>query len=245
MKQALIQGIKHLREEQENLLNKYIGKATEGTIVALLGAYAPEVAILASIVNMAAKGSAGSISGLGSLAETTEGKLGSQLTNLQVSNMINYWNELANIKDSLTAANYQAKMEWFGMGGFYEVVDGSMAGEEGFSFTEIYNPDVIRQMKVWEEEGIAGWMGWDGDMVKKIIAYLDPKNEMSIEELSDYAALLIGGCDIVGVEDMDIFMAKIDKIQKAYLNATKSKGIDLQTQWRYLVNPLEEENDDN
>lgn len=54
-------------------------------------------------------------------------------------------------------------MDMFGIGGM-TIID----GEDAVTFSGMYDPDVLRKILIWEEEGPAGLMGWSADDIKRI-----------------------------------------------------------------------------
>jgi len=235
-----LQELQHLREAREHLLQNYVAKGLEGVTMMVLGTFAPELAIVASLGVMAVNGSAGSVTGLDSQVSSLAGKLGIKSGNLLTQNIINYGLAVSNLDASLTEANYQAKMEWFGLGGTY-AYDGGIWGEiwgagGDIGMTGMYKPEVIRQVKVWEEEGIAGWIGWDQADVDAIADAIKLDANLKDDERKACEKLLTGGYNITEEEDMVAFMNRIKVIQGKYRDLdSKTDNVNIQHEWRDIV----------
>ena len=161
-----------------------------------------------------------------------------------IQNAVDYMNATASFEASLTKKNFEDKMRWFGMGGTYTFNGEMLGGESGLSIAGIYKPEIIRQLAVWEADGIAGWMGWDEDMVEDIMKQIR-NEELSSSEENACEALLTGGYDIVNEEDMGYFVERITDIQEGYKNLSDGENtISIHNVWRTLVEPEEVGNDD-
>jgi len=242
----LIEKWKSLRETRDQLLQTYVGKTVEGAALMALGAVAPELAIIGSLGGMVISGTLKSVSGLDSLASSQSGKMTIKGSSMAIQNAVDYMNATASFEASLTKENFEDKMRWFGMGGTY-TFNGKMLGEEsGLSIAGIYKPEIIRQIAVWEADGIAGWMGWDKDMVEGIMKKINGAEfELSSNEKAACEALLTGGYDIVNEEDMGYFVNRITDIQEGYKNLSDGENtISIHNAWRTLVEPEKVGNDD-
>ncbi len=243
------QELERLNQAKEELLQKYLLGTAEGAVLIALGTFAPEVAIIASIGSMAISGEAGAVTGLDSLSGSLSGKLGIKGGNIAAQNVINYWTNISNLENSLSKENFKAKMEWFGMGGTYEY-SGGILGEGGdITITGMYRPEVLREVELWEKEGIAGWMGWEKDegeyeIAEDIMAKIEDEYGEDQNVINGCKKLLLGGYDITKEEDTDKFLDYIDIIQEGYKNAYDSKKINvygskktinIQNEWRELI----------
>ena len=237
-----MQKVKDLSEKKDQLLNNYITGAVSSAAIMALGAAVPEIAIIASLGNMVISGTAGSVAGLDSMASSTAGKMGIKGSNLVVQNAINYWNAVSSFESSLTKENFQRKMIWFGVGGKYKCSEGILEGGDGIAIAGIYEPKTIRQIGVWEKEGIAGWMEWEKDadgtypVAEDIIKVIrSDQFDLSTEEEDDCYALLTGNYDIVNEEDMKYFTDRILNIEEAYKETDSERNtIDIKASWAVL-----------
>jgi len=241
-----IQGIERLQKAKEQLLQNYVGKGLEGAALLFLGTFAPELAIVTSLGIMAAEGSASSITGLESQVSSQVTKLGIKSGNLVAQNIINCGIAIENMKKSLTEENYQLKMGWFGTGGTYsldsEIFEILGKENEGITISGLYKPETIRQINVWEEKGIAGWMGWETDekgrceVADDIMEIIKQEDNLSQSESTEYETLLTGGYEITKEEDMVKFGNRIGRIEEAYKDLKgKEEAISLHDKWKGLV----------
>ena len=130
-------------------------------------------------------------------------------------------------------------------GGKYKCSEGILEGGDGIAIAGIYEPKTIRQIGVWEKEGIAGWMEWEKDakgrypVAEDIMEWIKGTKGkgfgLSTEEEDDCYALLTGNYDIVNEEDMDYFTKRIRNIEEAY-PFTNGEGntIDIKASWAAL-----------
>lgn len=156
-----------LEKQKEHLLSNYIMKAIQGGAAIAAGYVCPEVAILIGGINMAASGSAGTVYGADRLVSNEWGKLGIKGGNLAALNVINYAMQMNALMGRLDQEAYKTAMEWFGSGSVYEI-----DGEKGMAFVGLYDPKLLRNMVILNNEGVVGLMGLDpvkdGELIQKL-----------------------------------------------------------------------------
>lgn len=162
-----------LEKQKEHLLSNYIMKAIQGGAAIAAGYVCPEVAILIGGINMAASGSAGTVYGADRLVNNEWGKLGIKGGNLAALNVINYAMQMNALMGRLDQETYKTAMEWFGSGSVYEI-----DGEKGMAFVGLYDPKLLRNMVILNNEGVVGLMG------------LDPKDANSKQQIDDWVKQL-------------------------------------------------------
>ena len=90
--------------------------------------------------------------------------------NIISSNTINACAEYFKRGTELKKSEREVEIKWFGCMGIYEISENTesfLSGEKGCSFTGRYNPDTIRKMQQWEENGFEGvlafgkWVTYD------------------------------------------------------------------------------------
>ena len=113
---------------------------------------------------------------------------------------------------------------------------------EGITISVLYKPETIRQINVWEEKGIAGWMGWETDekgrceVADDIMEIISRDMGLSQSKKTEYETLLIGGYEIAKEEDMATFGKRIEMIDAAYKELKgKEEAISIHDKWKALV----------
>ena len=120
--------------------------------------------------------------------------------------------------------NFGIRMEWFDERYTHGFRAGSKPLEEAWleyrdkGYNGITDPVVIRSIRQWQEEGIAGWTNVDEDDLNIIMDRIenrkrvDGSNFYSEQVIEDARMLFFGGYDILGETDMLRFLTAIDAI---------------------------------
>lgn len=154
--------LEQMREIQSRLMQNMILDIVQGSLTITAGFIAPELGLLVSAVGMVYS-EGGSLSGLDSIASTDMGRLGINQSQNVLDNMVAYFISDINGNHALSQAEWDEKMDMFGIGGM-TIID----GEDAVTFSGMYDPDVLRKILIWEEEGPAGLMGWSEKDVEDI-----------------------------------------------------------------------------
>jgi hypothetical protein len=170
---------------------------------------------------MPQSGKVGTITGLDSLTKNEMAKLGIKGANLIGKEVLNgfiaYQEAMSALNGTLDTMNYQKKMEWFGAGSLIEVNEGTVAELDGvpaISFAGIHNPDTIRNIYVWQSEGMMGWDDADRDELNTIMTKIKESGKYADNVISDAEKLIYGGYDILGEADMGRFITAIQAINR-------------------------------
>lgn len=176
------------RKEQERLIQEYVYSLCSEGALAVLSACAPEVAVAASLMMMALEGKAGSISGTkafldGNLQTTAFG-----IANKWASDTINTIANLEAATQNMNAVNYKVLMEMMGSGAKYDMVSAAAIDmtENNIAFIGIYNPDVLRAINYWNNNGVAGWSGWSKKESAAIYTELIKDTDIKEEKENNY-----------------------------------------------------------
>ena len=211
-----------------------------------LGKFCPAVTIFASITFMAMDGAAGTVTGLDSFVDSKMAKLGIKEGNVAAKELINGLIAWQKACAALDKENYQLKMQWFGSGGYYKVTEGSLdlyGGLSGVSFAGMNNPDTIRNIMTWQDEGIKGWSDADKNGLDKVMETIrttttaSGSNLYSDQVISDCEKLLYGGYEIINenvkATDMLRFLKAIDAFNDVYNNVPDIK-LNVKQEWGNL-----------
>ena len=176
------------RKEQERLIQEYVYSLCSEGALAVLSACAPEVAVAASLMMMALEGKAGSISGTkafldGNLQTTAFG-----IANKWTSDTINTIADFEAAAQNMDAVNHKVLMEMMGSGAKYDMVSATAVDNVNNSnaFTGIYNPDVLRAINYWNNNGAAGWSGWSEKEIENIYTALKDRTHIQEKIENDY-----------------------------------------------------------
>ena len=243
--------LKELRKQRDEILKNTIISAGQSASLAALGILSPYASVAAGLLYMGIDGTSQPLSGLPDNVFGTSGQVGINIANDTVPDLINGVKEWLDTNSTLSQEQLKAKMEWFGIGGKCDISYSNEMlkplGEINVLQYDIYDPDVIRGINVWEKEGIAGWMGWDEnpDLITAMELEIGRIEELSISEKEECKKILGGGYDIYGVTDIDEFGRKIGKIQEAYKQAYnsvhkedstgKDSSVNIQDKWREYI----------
>jgi len=202
-----LETLRKLQEAKDALWGYIIADAVKGGLLLAAGIADPPLAILAiltSLLFMVLEGKTGTVGGLESLVESEAAKIGLKTGNLVASGLINGMIKWQKANQELKIRQYQKKMEYFGMGGHFEMMsDGPLNLYNDLSvvnFTGLYDPDIIRNMYIWETEGIKGWAGLTDEECKEILDLVAKKKRGTESQVyKDCCALIYGGYDIFGI----------------------------------------------
>lgn len=240
-----LERLEKLSELREDILKDTIISAVQGAVLAGLGILSPYAAIAGGIVFMGMNGEIQSLPELSNIELGTVGKAGVDVVNATVPEILNGMKKWLDANDALTEEQWKVKMEWFGTGGKCTILPSNEwlkpLGDINIVQGDIYDPDVIRGIYVWETRGIAGWMGWESDpsFVEAIEEEIRNNQKLTKEEEEECIKLLKGGCDIYGLENMDQFGTRIEVIQDCYSvvkgGPGKKSAINIQDKWRGYI----------
>ncbi len=236
-----LQRLQDLKERTENIWKDTLTSFLEGTSLIVLGTVAPEMVIVVSAMYMMLNEGKGQIGGAGELIDGIKAKTGMEIGAEALSGLIGGLAETIEADNTLTDEEWKAKMEWFGSGGKYVIsysnilLDPDTNGT--ISHADIYNPKVIEGIKVWENSGVAGWMGWDESKVDAITKGLPDALErlkFSKDNLDECKRILSGGYDILDMQNIVEFNECIQAIENAYHWGGEGfdGDINIQSEWR-------------
>ena len=242
--------LEELEKRKETILRGAVSSMVKNGSIAALAVVNPEAALVISALCMGLEGEISTLE----LPEIDTGNLGFNMglagANEGMADLINGLTEWAEANKELDAEQWKAKMEWFGTGGACEITYSRDELQTGtipaVLHADLYDPDVIRGIKVWEEDGIAGWMGWkDNEDYEKLIQDIEEQMEsMKISEgrRNECMKLFTGGCEVGKITDMKKWGENIGIIQDAYHSVTADKSqdgkggsINIQDEWREYV----------
>jgi len=200
--------LRQLQEAKDTVWGYIILDALQGGVLLAAGIAAPPLAILVSLSAMALRGNAGSVTGLDSIVESKAAKIGLKTGNLVASELINGMMKWQKANQELDEKNYKQKMEFFGAGSSFIMKSSDpnnvYKDVSKVSFTGMYNPDVLRNMHIWETEGIKGWANLTDGECKEIIDRIARYNGIESQVYKDCYALMYGGYDIFGIGEAEI-----------------------------------------
>ena len=242
--------LEELEKRKETILRGAVSSMVKNGSIAALAVVNPEAALVISALCMGLEGEISTLE----LPEIDTGNLGFNMglagANEGMADLINGLTEWAEANKELDAEQWKAKMEWFGTGGACEITYSRDELQTGtipaVLHADLYDPDVIRGIKVWEEDGIAGWMGWkDNEDYEKLIQDIEDKMksmELSEKRRNECMKLFTGGCEVSKITDMNKWGENIGIIQDAYHSVTADKSqdgkggsINIQDEWREYV----------
>ena len=259
----------YLAEDQNLILS--LALRTAGTLV---GAYAlfkksPLIAlggIAFSVGSAFLTGDVSDIRGLENLASTPFGEIGLTIGSFAVEELVNMqgvWNTIAE-DANLTASDRRKLIEWFGTGTRFrmrsEVFFGHIDGMKytGLGDARIHHPDIIRNLRGWQNDGINSWLVDDNG-----VPIINENNSIALQEAltdarennsqlyNNMNLLLDGNFVIVGTTDMSEgaeglastgateltvldFITALDEIDNI-------QGVSLQQVWNSKISPLDRE----
>ena len=130
----------------------------------------------------------------------------------------------ASVERKLVLANFEARMRWFEPKYIHGFWEGTEPLEDVWNeyhdkgYNGITDPVIIRHIRRWQEEGIAGWRDVDVNDLKVIMEKVetriraDGSSRYTEQEIEDVRKLLFGGYDILGETDMLRFQVAIQII---------------------------------
>jgi len=229
--------LKQLQAAKDAVLGNVLLNIVGGVTALLLGALNPALAIMASVMFMLINGSADSITGIDEMVSDKALQLKIRISDGLVKDIINGLIAWQKARDALDTENYKLMMGWFGSGGSYKTSGGILelyGGLSGVSFAGINNPDIIRQMVEWQNNGIKGWSDIDDAEWESRLQVIAENYGGAIYE--DCKKLIEGGYDIFGITDYAEFGELIKIIDNARSNYSGSgNSSTIQTQWNSLI----------
>ena len=243
--------LEELEKRKETILRGAAASMVKNGSIAALAVVNPEAALVISALCMGLEGEISTLE----LPEIDTGNLAFNMglagANEGMADLINGLTEWAEANKELDAEQWKVKMEWFGTGGTCEITYSRDELQTGtipaVLHADLYDPDVIRGIKVWEEDGIAGWMGWkdnpaDESLIQGIENEITANEKISETQRKECLSLFTGGCNISEVADMEKFGNNIEIIQDAYHRVTAKNSqdgqcgsINIQDEWREYV----------
>ena len=243
--------LEELEKRKETILRGAAASMVKNGSIAALAVVNPEAALVISALCMGLEGEISTLE----LPEIDTGNLAFNMglagANEGMADLINGLTEWAEANKELDAEQWKAKMEWFGTGGTCEITYSRDELQTGtipaVLHADLYDPDVIRGIKVWEEDGIAGWMGWKDNkdyqsLIHGIENEITTNEKISETQRKECLSLFTGGCNISEVADIEKFGNNIEIIQDAYHRVTADNSqdgqcgsINIQDEWREYV----------
>jgi len=246
-----LEKFRQLEAERDSVWRRVGASVFSGVVSMVVGVFCPVLAMISSVMFMLIEGSADNVTQLddllGHMPEGTLKKLGELGINIGddvVKNIINGMISWRKACAALDQESYKGIMGWFGTGGTYGISGGLIEAYEGFSFLGIYDPDVIRQMSVWEKSGIKGWSEDNDDTWYQILTQIALDCKDDTELYQDCFSLINGGYDIFNMTDYHRFIKAIDMINSKVQGhqGMKNKS-SIQTQWHYQIGENGQESD--
>jgi len=243
------QTLKRLQKAKDAVLGYAIAAVIQGGFLLVAGIISPPLAIVASLMFMAMKGAAGAVSGLDKIIESNAAAIGLKSGNLLAAELINGLIKWQKANQELDAENFKQKMEFFGTGGIFKLSsDDPLKMFEDvsmISFAGLYNPDIIRNMNIWEAEGIKGWANLTDEECKEIIDEIAEREGIDSQVYKDCCTLMYGGYDIfgIGVKETEDGI-KNDMLR--FLNAIIAFGLedlDVKAEWTALFKDMRIKNE--
>lgn len=191
--------LEEMRKEHEQIIQKGILKTIANVGLLVLKDFSPEITVIVDLMTMMLEGDAKNIEGLESLVKSHYAQFGIESGNSALTGVANTYIAYINSTESLNQLEEQLKMEWFGSGYTYEVTEGMLEEGSRFSVCGVYEPNMLRRIEKWNQEGLRSFMDWDESI------YADLKNEIENDEgelatTKKNALLLIdGGGDILNM----------------------------------------------
>lgn len=111
------------------------------------------------------------------------GKLGLQMGNTIATGILNEYIAYNNADLALKKEEWKTYIEWFGKGGTYTITydNVSIMPTKNIAFVGCYNPDTMRAMEYWKENGMADWCNLAADDdIKENLEMNHPGFDMTI-----------------------------------------------------------------
>ena len=208
--------LKKLAEANENALRNFLtGMIVDGGLLAL-NAYSPVVGMLTSVAITAGTGGVPDLSGLSAVADSPEMEEALNAAGSIIESSVGHLQDYVNVVNELNGKSKDTFEEWFGMGAEYRMTSWTeITSGKHISMSGIYDPDVVRTINVWEQEGLAGWIpeeafsGIKGDNLKKKVESVNEKiendPELSENLKNNCKNLLLGNEKMFQEIDMEEF----------------------------------------
>jgi len=232
------QNLARLREADERRWQNLLGGLLESGAIFTLAKLNPAVAPILSFLSMFASGSAGAMDGI---SEFFGNELVIGGVNLAMADIMNAWMELAAMSQALSDAERAVFMGWFGSGGTFTMEGDSLTSWsngriQDISFEGLYNPTIIRNLALWQSQGIGSWLEGADREVYELVNHID------FTELSENAQRLITGPFSIAEGEnsmsMEEFIEGIQEIQNE-INRVPSGHDNLQHIWQGLTRSRE------
>ena len=195
--------LRSLEAELDAVFYDVLAAIMMGGLTIACGHVSAALAATVSVICMILDGAAGSVSKLNELVDNKAAEIGIQGANLIVSELINGLNAMKEARQAIDDTNYRFKMEWFGWGGYYEASSegqfNSFDDIRSIGFADIYDPDVVRNMLIWEKEGIKGWANLTNRHAEYILERVGESKGYDSQVYKDCFALMYGGYELFGI----------------------------------------------
>ena len=101
--------------------------------------------------------------------------------------------------------SFRLKMEWFGGGYIAPLQSDAEVWKERYvkSSSCINDPEIIRNVEIWEAVGIKGWANLTDVECKEIIDEIAEREGIDTHVYKDCCALMYGGYDIFGIGETE------------------------------------------
>ena len=210
------QYLSNLRLARDNFSRNLVENIVIGTGMVALSAINPKAAIFASLGAMVASGSADTVKGLESLANSNP-RIKTMLSggNEAFKQAVNGFMGWQRVNNAMSNADRERFTQWFGSGTYSNyLLDTPWAWRTEGANTQrvtsegLFCPHSIRLAQDWERNGIAHHLGMDDDDVNDLIDDLVARSvtqpqTYTDELISDVRNLLTGGFTLVGGIDSE------------------------------------------
>ena len=248
--------LEEIRQAQERFLGNLVVDTLVGTSYVSLGFAAPKVAVFLGIVRSLARG--GGQAGLRDLADPKNKGLTNTLKGadfLIMQQIVGAYFAWQDIDSQMDDTNREKFIAWFGSGNSINFYSSSpfITDRGTFQGTQVvhsglYNPETIRLMNVWQNEGLGGWYDLEEEVdignqtmsVYEVIRREADRLHLENPPLAaDIELLLYGGFPIFGVQDDNgnftfegnRFVAAINEIHSLFRD-----DIPFLFEWHRLIN---------
>jgi len=135
--------------------------------------------------------------------------------------------------------SFRLKMEWFGDRYVSDLQSDAEVWKERYveGSSCINDPEIIRNVEIWEAVGIKGWANLTDVECKEIIDEIAEREGIDTQVYKDCCALMYGGYDIFGIgktETKDGFKNDMPRFMNA-VNAINDTNFEVRTNWSALI----------